>query len=1074
MTRLPGQAARGMLRLLQWVASIALALVTLAIVAIALLGWRLTQGPLDIPWLTQRIEAAVNAGDSTTHLSIGMVALAWEGVSRGLDAPLDLRLRAVDMTDRTGARLISIPRAGVSLSLPGLLFGRVEPRSVEIDDANVTVFRSAAGAISLDLQSVPESTTADTTGPASEGPGLDLASLLGELGKPTADVLGTQQGWLSQLRRVRIENASVVVVDHQLQATWKAPHAEIDLTRRAAGGVEGHANLTVALGDQTTKLTAEASLAQGGKSTQVRAAFTPVAPAALAHAAPKLAPLAALDAPVGATMTLDLGPTLAVQQARMTVQVGAGTLHAGASAITVVDGVVVTVGNAESMSLESARLSVRAHDGGDVSVLSATGRLRRDPDRLRARLALQIDAVGFADLPGLWPEGVGGVTRDWITQNITAGTARNGKLELQIDAASDFSDVAVTGAHGTLDGDGLTVYWLRPIPPIDQGVAQLRILDPDRLEIAIASGRQRPVGGKGDAGGLAVTDSTLKITGMQGRTQSIAIDATLSGALADAVAVLQTPPLNLLPAQPIDFASASGKVSAKLTIAMPLTDPVSKDAITVEAQAHLEGVHVSGLVAGRDMDQGAIDLKASRDGMTLTGRALLDAIPANFDASLDFRDGPASDVTQTVNITGQPTAGQLTAAGLNPGGVFASGTAGLQVQMKQRRDGQAVVDVAADFAAADMRLAAADWSKPAGTAARADAVLRLDHGRLVGIDQIAFDGPRAQVQGHAIVGDGVTSALQIDQFTMGRTTARGSIRFPGPKGGPIVATVTGAELDLAGRLSYHGGEGGRSEGDHASADTFGQAWRLDARFERALMANAQTFNGLVLHAEGDGHLLSRLRFDARAGPGAPIALEIATVSGVRRLTASAGDAGRLMKALDIMQTLEGGRLTITGTFDDRTAGRQLSGTAEIQDFRMRNQPAMARVLQAMTLYGLVNAIGGQGLGFDKLIAPFRLSRSVLELDQARAFNSSIGLTAHGRIDLATDVAEIDGTVVPAYFFNSLLGKIPLLGKLFSPQAGGGLFSANYTVRGALSDPKVSVNPLSALTPGALRSLFGNF
>ncbi len=67
-----------------------------------------------------------------------------------------------------------------------------------------------------------------------------------------------------------------------------------------------------------------------------------------------------------------------------------------------------------------------------------------------------------------------------------------------------------------------------------------------------------------------------------------------------------------------------------------------------------------------------------------------------------------------------------------------------------------------------------------------------------------------------------------------------------------------------------------------------------------------------------------------------------------------------------------------------------------------------------------------------------------------------------------------GTIVPAYFFNALPGRIPLIGKLFSPEKGSGLFAANYGVRGALADPSVSINPLSALTPGALRRLFDLF
>ena len=55
--------------------------------------------------------------------------------------------------------------------------------------------------------------------------------------------------------------------------------------------------------------------------------------------------------------------------------------------------------------------------------------------------------------------------------------------------------------------------------------------------------------------------------------------------------------------------------------------------------------------------------------------------------------------------------------------------------------------------------------------------------------------------------------------------------------------------------------------------------------------------------------------------------------------------------------------------------------------------------------------------------------------------------------------------MPAYFFNSLLGNIPLVGRLFSPEQGGGVFAASYTVRGPLDDPNVAVNPLCGTDTG---------
>jgi hypothetical protein len=142
---------------------------------------------------------------------------------------------------------------------------------------------------------------------------------------------------------------------------------------------------------------------------------------------------------------------------------------------------------------------------------------------------------------------------------------------------------------------------------------------------------------------------------------------------------------------------------------------------------------------------------------------------------------------------------------------------------------------------------------------------------------------------------------------------------------------------------------------------------------------------------------------------------------------------------------------------------------------VRDAPAAAKLLQAMTLYGLVEAMqGGSGLVFSRLVAPFTLTPEALALADARAFSASLGVTAKGRLWRARRTAEIEGTIVPAYVFNSLLGNIPVLGRLFSPEAGGGLFAATYRVQGPLADPTVTVNPLAALTPGFLRGLFGIF
>jgi hypothetical protein len=146
----------------------------------------------------------------------------------------------------------------------------------------------------------------------------------------------------------------------------------------------------------------------------------------------------------------------------------------------------------------------------------------------------------------------------------------------------------------------------------------------------------------------------------------------------------------------------------------------------------------------------------------------------------------------------------------------------------------------------------------------------------------------------------------------------------------------------------------------------------------------------------------------------------------------------------------------------------------LEKFRLLDAPAVGRLLKAMTFYGAVDLLRGPGMGFAKAIAPFTWRQRVLTLKNARAFSASLGVTVQGDIDLRHHDANLTGTIVPAYFFNQLLGNIPVLGQLFSPEKGSGVFAARYAVTGKLADPKIAVNPLSALTPGVLRNVFGLF
>ncbi|MBV8913625.1 MAG: hypothetical protein JOZ05_11375, partial [Acetobacteraceae bacterium] len=256
------RAARHPARLLHWLLRFLLVAALLALAAAGVLAWRLSQGPLDVAWLARRIEAAAFPKDSPSRLRIGQASIAWQGYQEGADHGLDLRLRDLQVVNRSGAPGARLDAADVTLSLGRLLALQVAPRSIILSGLRLRALRAADGAISLDLGTLTDGDSSST------GPAPSMAQTMAELRRPAANDRGRLGApgleHLTQLQHVRVHDAEVELVDHEFDATLKAGVADLDLQRQRGGGVRGEAAGQVSLGDATASLTLRADLAAGG------------------------------------------------------------------------------------------------------------------------------------------------------------------------------------------------------------------------------------------------------------------------------------------------------------------------------------------------------------------------------------------------------------------------------------------------------------------------------------------------------------------------------------------------------------------------------------------------------------------------------------------------------------------------------------------------------------------------------------------------------------------------------------------------------------------------------------------
>jgi hypothetical protein len=121
---------------------------------------------------------------------------------------------------------------------------------------------------------------------------------------------------------------------------------------------------------------------------------------------------------------------------------------------------------------------------------------------------------------------------------------------------------------------------------------------------------------------------------------------------------------------------------------------------------------------------------------------------------------------------------------------------------------------------------------------------------------------------------------------------------------------------------------------------------------------------------------------------------------------------------------------------------------------------LASLLNAVSVVGLLQQLGGQGIVFEEVAAGFRIDPERVTLDRSSAVGVGLGLSMDGTYD--TVAGEMDFRACSRRSTSSNgIGQV-------SPKGGGAdrvqLHAARE--RGA---PEVGVNPLSALTPGMFRA-----
>jgi hypothetical protein len=761
-------------------------------------------------------------------------------------------------------------------------------------------------------------------------------------------------------------------------------------------------------------------------------------------------PGSAVPASLRAAIRLNTGFSLS--RAALTVTLGAGRLGSGVNSFPIRSGgfgLTVTPG---SVAVKDGFLAAAA-SGGSAPSISFAGAAVRAPDLWHGSLRLTIDRVQAADLPVYWPPGILPQTRAWVTGHIAGGVADHGDVTAGLTAPLSLAAIHIAAASGGFDAENLTLGWLPGAPPITGMNGRLGFLDAGNILITASSAR---------LGGLALSAGQMKISGLDGPRQKGDLQLHVAGAIPDLAAVLGS--LGLLRAAPPQIPLATGQVAADVSADIPFIRNLKLAQVGLHVAAHLSDVAVDSPFAGLRFTGGQADLQASTQAMSVHAASLFAGEPATFDLAVDFDAPPAM---RSLHLSGRAGPQILAFLGVAGGTAVSgpvSGTAPFTLTLTTAADGSQTGLVDADLTPVALAAPAFGWAKPAGVAGMLAASAAFQNHAVGALLALRAQAPGLDLQAQAAG----PKDFVVSRADVGRTRAVGEILGPGADGAWL-ATFSGPMLEF--QVAPKPAKGPQAAPAAPSdAPPSGPVWSLALNFQTVALAAAPAplLKNFRLAGDLTGAFLRQAKISAT---GLALTFAPASAGGPRRVhvVLRAADGGALLRAAGVYGNVQGGGLALE---EDEGGTAPAQGVVHLDNFRLMKVPVMAKILQGLTIYGIGAATSGPGLQIDHLVAPFSVGDGVLTLAGARAFSSSIGFTASGTIRLDDDVADLDATVVPAYALNTLPGKIPMIGPLFTAETGGGLISVRVRILGAMSDPAVMVNPLSALTPGVFRNLFG--
>lgn len=1036
-----------------------------AFVLLAALLWmvliiRLSRGPIDVDYLTNSIEKGLNSQPIGFNFDVGSTDLTWGG-----RRSIELEMRDVKVFREDNTPILAIEKIGVKLSKKYLLIGKIVPRVVKIYGPALRVVKNEDATFSLNVNDEKkepqlfEETSKEST------PQEELISGL------LAQMKDDGNSFVSGLEQVSINDASMFYEDRKINIGWLSKKSNISF-RKKDGGIAAEMIASVEMGDNKKGyIKGSAFYSWGTMKTNGIMYFTGLNPAKFARQSKKLRLLLDMNMDLKGSLAFECDDKFKLIYGRFVLGADKGTFNA-----MNIYNKPIAVSNfytqgkfdshAKGLEIEQFDLSL-----ADNAKASMTARTEKNDAGDLIIIDAFLDNMPIDNLKTYWPDKLAVDARKWVVNNLSKGIAKHATLNTILLAdKTEVKNIELIDVKGNIDFEGLDVDYFNPLKKVGK-VDGTASYDKSSFNLDLKGGVLDDV---------VVTGSKIKIYDLDkadaDTNARIDVAVALGGPLSTILKVIDSEPLKYPKKLGLVTENFSGEATLNLSLNFPLYEALKIEEVKVKVDSTVKNVLAKKVVSDFDLSSDSLVVYVDNNYISVDGKGSLGVMPITFKWRNNFND--KSEVLSSVEADITLGDKEIEKLGL-PNNFAFKGRLPSKIEYTKAKDKSAKLRIKGNVMLSSFDIPYMNYHKESAVAGDIDLLLQLNKdSKLYKVSDIKYKSGADEIAGSLSINPdkGEISTAAFGKIKAGKNDISVNINkienFYG-------VNIKGAQFDISNIISSR-----KKTVETEVEPVVEPSTPMVADIDVIKLITTETkylVNAKMKMRTDEWERVKLMELDAKSGD-KPLSMRyLPQTGGGYSFDFKADNAGEALEALDVTSSVKGGVLEVKGYPDLKSGQRDLMGTIKLSNFTLTNVSILGRLLNAMSLGGIVDLLNGKGIAFDKMSSQFSWTEKgkpdnektvrLIKIKSGETSGASLGLTFSGDVDMKKKFINIDGTIIPVSGISKVVGSIPVLGDILTGGDGGGIIAATYKIKGPSKDPEVTVNPLSVLAPGVIRKLF---